>query len=684
MNAKKIMGAVLVALLAAALFVGAGAAEGTDYGTVYLYQKGLNALDGTWTNGDYTVTISGGVVLGEKVVAGTYTKGKDSIYVSLPTATYSAKADIGAGKYYAVMNGGKLYSGNTLAIEAVATNSTVGVTNLYVTYPNGVAEKVGTSALNVDNLVLGTYKVQAIFSSEKFVDYVPENLLTDTVNSFTFTVVKAGDATITAAVDTVIVGDGVKLIITGQPGEEYTLVLNGFSLANNPVVAFSGNTFTMPNNGAVDIYVVAGSETGDKTVAIKHADEEVADVTVEIIEGSISAKADAESYYIGNTIKLSGDKTVSGTLKFYIKGTNTPLIHLETVVAEVEADKSWTAEIKGTTIRGLNLDAASYTIYVSADAETIDDIKDFDVYTTVGVALKQPFISITEAPEVVIQGGEAKIKGTAEATDVVGYYIFGTNFFKADNTSATVKNGEFTVTLGKGLTEKMAAGQYFAVIQHKMYDNKFNIYAEDTKIILEPTTGVPSLLFNVTDRQKANAAEALCQALDTENIDDMYVKLSFVVAAPTSVINPIPAEVTQGTKLTVSGTATGLAGEVVTVEMLSTAFAAVPKNTVGSASFIALTTKVADDGTWEVTFDTAGLNVDEYTVTAAVGQFDATTTKVNVVEKAPVTPEQPDTPVTPEQPEQPEQPTEPETPGFGALAALAGLGAVAVLLLRRE
>ena len=39
MNAKKIMGAVLVALLAAALFVGAGAAEETAVGTVYLYQN---------------------------------------------------------------------------------------------------------------------------------------------------------------------------------------------------------------------------------------------------------------------------------------------------------------------------------------------------------------------------------------------------------------------------------------------------------------------------------------------------------------------------------------------------------------------------------------------------------------------------------------------------------------------
>ena len=85
---------------------------------------------------------------------------------------------------------------------------------------------------------------------------------------------------------------------------------------------------------------------------------------------------------------------------------------------------------------------------------------------------------------------------------------------------------------------------------------------------------------------------------------------------------------------------------------------------------------------WSSDVCSSDLNVDEYTVTAAVAQYETTATaKVNVIEGAPVTPEQPDTPVTPEQPE---QPVAPETPGFGALAALAGLGAVAVLLLRRE
>ncbi|MBR4285192.1 MAG: PGF-CTERM sorting domain-containing protein, partial [Methanocorpusculum sp.] len=174
-------------------------------------------------------------------------------------------------------------------------------------------------------------------------------------------------------------------------------------------------------------------------------------------------------------------------------------------------------------------------------------------------------------------------------------------------------------------------------------------------------------------------------ALDTQNIDDMYVKHSFIVVGEDAAftINEIPAEVAQGETFTVSGTSTAAAGKYVVVEMLSTAFAAVPKETVGSAAFIVLTTKVAEDGTWEVTFDTSDLNVDEYSIKVACDNEEWKNTKINVVEAGdePVTPEQPE---EPEQPEQPEQPEAPATPGFGALAALAGLGAVAVLLLRRE
>ena len=60
MNAKKIMGAVLVALLAAALFTGAVAAD--NKGTYFAFQNGTAGIEGVWMNGDNKVTVTGGVV----------------------------------------------------------------------------------------------------------------------------------------------------------------------------------------------------------------------------------------------------------------------------------------------------------------------------------------------------------------------------------------------------------------------------------------------------------------------------------------------------------------------------------------------------------------------------------------------------------------------------------------------
>ena len=94
MNAKKIMGAVLVALLAAALFVGAGAAADPDTSgipTVFVYEK--TDYTGTWVSedGKYEVTFNAnGAITGDDVVPGIYKNGIGSnaiaIYVAYPTA----------------------------------------------------------------------------------------------------------------------------------------------------------------------------------------------------------------------------------------------------------------------------------------------------------------------------------------------------------------------------------------------------------------------------------------------------------------------------------------------------------------------------------------------------------------------------------------------------------------------
>ncbi|HJJ82536.1 MAG TPA: PGF-CTERM sorting domain-containing protein, partial [Methanocorpusculum sp.] len=323
---------------------------------------------------------------------------------------------------------------------------------------------------------------------------------------------------------------------------------------------------------------------------------------------------------------------------------------------------------------GKKLDVGTYTLTLNASGTK----------ATVPLVLKQPFISIVEAPEVIVQDTEAEFIINAEAAAEIAYYIFGTNYFAYGKTENHPEDDEgeeiltqFVVELNETQTNGMDAGQYFAVFQHPMYDKELNIEAVGTAIMLGEVT-----LFNVDVRQTANAAHALCDALDTQNIDDIYVKYSFFVVGEDEsfTISDIPTEVAKGDKIVISGVDTANAGKTVQVEMISTAFAAVQKETVGSAAFIVVTTEVAKDGFWEITIDTSDLNVDEYSLSVAINSVEKKNVNVNVVEGAdePVNPEQP------EQPEQPEEPVAPATPGFGALAALAGLGAVAVLLLRRE
>ena len=756
MNAKKIMGAVLVALLAAALFVGAGAAavSASDDGrTIFAGQVDLDLAGSTWTNGDNKVTFNAEGYITGPVVEGKYSY-NDTISMTIlnPTVLITAIAkdgtkqyDIAGATYYKYANltvsltspaggnitdilitnpdGSKIKLSDVYAATYAKYNESVGgiLTALPdVLYLNLLQNKQGDFTNGSGNITItpdneadldymlidalfpvnGEYKIQGIFGNNGFAPGTLESALVGK-DVFTFKVAKKTDVTITANVDSVLEGKRFAVTITGQPGANYNLVFTNTEVeiysAGDATIDADGS-FVMPNGGSITVYLTALTD-GETTIGVDSSDAgDAADVEVDvtIIEGEITAEAEKESYFIGNDVKLAGTNTVgTGALYFYIKGTNFPFEKIADNYVEYEADNGeWTATIKGAYFTAKNPDAGTYTIFITNNQSAGSQAQVEDgTYTTVAVALKQPFISVTEAPAVVVKNTDAVIKGTAEAAEKIGVYIFGTNKFLYTNTSTDdvkieLKDSLFTITIKKQFTNSIDAGQYFAVIQHPMYDGKLNVWAQNTNITTAETKNsalqAGKVLFDVNDRQKANAAEALCQAIDSENIDDMYVKLSFVVAGPQSTINPIPEQIAQGEKLTISGSTNLGKGEVVTVEMLSTAFAAVPKATVGSASFISLVTKTDENGNWEVTFDTTGLNVDEYTVTAAVGSLDATTAKINVVEAAPENPEQPDTPVTPEQPEQPEQPTEPETPGFGALAALAGLGAVAVLLLRRE
>lgn len=736
MKATKIMGAVLGVLLVAALFTGAAAAaDEKNLGDVYAYKLYDNTFavdlskNATWTDAaGNTVTFIKDVsnkyyINGiDAALEGVYTRGIGEltykITVKNPTAEISGIVykDENATEAISQLVGGVAENDKFVTLSA-ADGAKVAITN-----PAGTLTSVNFEAFDavlknqsektyeIEGIDLGVWTAQAYYTNDgiNFSVLAPAVMLG---KPYHFTVVSSEDSKkLVANVEEVVQGGFASYTLTAPTGNYNLTVSHGEFPVDQPNFIWYKADKTeaavkVPAAGSITFSVKA-TDTSDVKVTLKKMgtsgliDDKSASVTV--ISGTITAAAETDSVYIGNEFDIEGTNDLGGAVKFFVKGTNFDLTELTQYSA---SGKEWDVTIKTEDLRKKangqptqkRPDAGTYTFYIAKMKidGSVSEVKDFDntskvyAYTTVSVALKQPFINLIDAPEVLVQGDELKVKGTAEGEpSSVQWYLFGTNYFNNDTVAVT--DGEFTVKVEKEFTKSdyMAAGQYFLVVQHPMYDKVFNIGVVGKNIVLNESGAVTtgsSVIFSTDERQSANAAEALCRALDSQNIDDMYQKVSFVVAGPTSYIDAIPSQVTKGQVLTVSGTTTGHKDEVVTVELLSTAFAAIPKEAVGSASFVALTTKIGADGVWSISFDTSSLNADEYTCSVAVGQLDATTSKVTIVEgSTPVTPTQTTTPVTPTaQPTA--QPTQtPATPGFGALAALAGLGAVAVLLLRRQ
>ena len=656
-----------------------------------------------------------------------------------------------------------------------------------MSFADSTAATFRLTQISLNGVTSGTWSAVAEFKTGISTPAVPKMASTTpskylVTDKLTFTVGSTVSDTIAISTEKAIRGGSTLITITGTPSSYVKVTVNEAGLILRPgqsgvlyvapvpawttVPTYSGAYVRdfwvqLSNTGTRTVELDSNSNSPDKAYTIKaefstsrtstggaigagHTDKSVK-FTLE--KGAVTASAAQDSYYLGNDITLSGTNTESSKVFIFIKGSNVPTSYLLT--ADVKSDDTWTTTFDPKTAYnnayGDTLDAGTYTFYASSDVTVVGGVNTFNsdfAYASVSVALKQPFLSGAPESTTVAKGDKIKITGTAEATNNLRYYVFGTNKF----VSGTVSVADDATYTAEIETTNLAAGQYFVVIQHPMYDTFFNIGPADNlfayangafwnwgttsaMIVLDTTADVPSqfvysvgdskvsgvattgyvgnpltaaagltttivnpaplgssysVLFDTKDRQSANAAEALCQALDSQNIDDIYLKLTFIVAQPTLTLNPV-SDVTKGSALKVSGTTNVKAGETVTVDVLSTAFTAIDKTSVNSASFITLSTKVVKgtDGvnTWEVTFDTTGLNVDTYTIQAAIDEL-TTSTVIKVIEKPTATATATATKTATATATATATPT--KTPGFGAFLALAGLGAVAVLVLRRD
>ena len=579
------------------------------------------------------------------------------------------------------------------------------------------------------------------------------NTISFTLQSSTLTITAAKDSVIRSNPFTVTISGKAQTIYAvylegavgtdvnptlqgGQPGNKGDFLTDATNGVDSAVAVIGGAFFETDASGKRTIQYNTAAETTDKTYTVKvsgidsrtgtSAVLDTSDydkVKVKVEKGAVTMSASGDgSYYIGDEITLSGTNTDSSNVYLFITGPNLKTngevlkslpnhvdAYLATNPVSVKTDNTW--EYKWDT-SGCGLDTGAYTIYATSvltNGKASDPMKDVSgntiavklsdsEYATVSVNLKQPFLSAVPSGSVIAQGDTLYVRGTAEGNpSTLMLYIFGPNFFE-DYTVTVEDDGTYEKKID--ISSSMSSNQYFVVVQHPMYNGVFDAKLGESNdgntkyfYIQNTTTGGQQqgsfVVWGPNKLQGSQAADALTKMIDDANIDDIYTKLTFTVAAPWIRIEN-PGDQAVGSTFTISGTTNLAVDDQVLVEVMSSSFTAQDKTSTSTTSGVSQTTKVvAGEGTdnvWSVEVDTTNWKLDEYTIKATGIEVDVTaTTNFNLVEKTVVTPTATATGATPTTTATATATTAPtQTPGFGAFVALAGLGAVALLVLRRN
>lgn len=470
------------------------------------------------------------------------------------------------------------------------------------------------------------------------------------------------------------------------------------------------------NSGTVTVGWQTSQATKDKkyTFRVERFDGSAYksdEVDVKVEKGTVTVVAAGDqSYFLGQEVKLSGTNSETDTVYLFITGPNLPsqggkLTDPRTGVvngnagtfttADVLDDNTW--EYKWQTAN-LNIDAGTYTIYAVATPSDKNNLADTQ-YATVSIIIRKPFVTAVASQSTIAQGDKFYIRGVAEGqpSPGVAIWILGKNYVLYETESVN-NDGSFEKEVNQGITANMAAGQYFVVVQHPMYNDILDVYPDGTRTyVVGPYPTANSRIFKLQGAgslQGSDAAEALVTALDNSYVDDTYTKLQFLIEAPVIRISPI-TEKAVGEKFEITGTTNLAVDDEILVEVVSSSFKATKKTESGEFSGATGTVKVKKGtegyNTWSFPVDTANFKPDEYIVQASGVTVDVTTTALfNVVEKPPTTipttmpPTTPPTTVVTTVPTTPTPTPTPTSPGFGALVALVGLGAVAFLIVRRH
>jgi hypothetical protein len=364
---------------------------------------------------------------------------------------------------------------------------------------------------------------------------------------------------------------------------------------------------------------------------------------------------------LGGEILFTGNNTRTAITYLFITGPNLKLCGAQIQSADprgmavingdpntfqtanVLADDTWSWRWDTTNVA---LDAGTYTIWVVSKPRDKNHLGDA-AYGTISLTLKNPFISADASQSAVAQGDRILINGTASGTPSNGVqiWVLGNNYTIVAQQSVN-PDSLFSYEISRATTTKWAPGQVFVVAQHPGSNNQFDIYKNGDSVYNRmlgnpPGTKVFSLL-GAGSIQGADAAEALVQAMNDLNVDDMYAKFQFLVENPVITIAPV-GDRWVGDTFTIHSTTNLAVDDEVLCQVYSSSFKPTQKSQNGEFSGATGTVKVkrGDGGLNKILFEvnTTRFIPDEYIVQESAALQSATgSTRFNVFGDTPPLP----------------------------------------------
>ncbi len=271
------------------------------------------------------------------------------------------------------------------------------------------------------------------------------------------------------------------------------------------------------------------------------------------------------------------------------------------------------------------------------------------------VSITVPAIaSGTEGLYSTAKGDSVFIEGHAYGSPGAGVavWIFGNNYYLRD-TQSVESDASFSYELTGTRTSLMAPGEYFVVVQHPMANNRFDVIEDTTTTAgttyvrmrgSVATSGADVFIAEGPGRlQASNAAEALIRLLDSQNIDDTYMRTTFLIEEPRIEIDTISTSYT-AERFMITGRTNLAAGNDLLVEVVSSAFGHTSKTKPEPFSGASGIAKVVPGDAFSQRFffevDPAAFLPDEYTIKVTSLKTDqAATTTITVLEGMPPTEE---------------------------------------------